>query len=270
MAQSQSGLSLWQLLQAGGVLIFALLALSVITVTIIVYNFMILKPGKLAPQSSAEDIITYLELNDEKALRNLCESEENVFLRIMSVGLAKQKRGKEFAKEAMENCARNEIVSLWQNISYLSDISTVAPLVGLLGTVIGMIQAFNAVAFQTAVLKPVVLSGGVAKAMVTTAGGLFVAIPALVFFSYFKVRAQSITTTIEDYSQDIITAFMHTGKMQEREKEKEKEKTKEEIFQDLRKEEKRAREEQVIKELRQAKEAKINKFSVRKKTDEKE
>jgi biopolymer transport protein ExbB len=77
-------------------------------------------------------------------------------------------------------------------------------LIGLLGTVIGMIRAFNAIAFQTAVVKPILLAGGVSQAMVTTAAGLIVAIPAMIFYAYFRGRVHDITNIVENYSTDII------------------------------------------------------------------
>ena len=104
----------------------------------------------------------------------------------------------------MENCGRKEVATLWQNISYLADIATVAPMVGLLGTVLGMIQAFNVIAFQTAVVKPILLAGGVSKAMVTTAGGLIVAIPIMIFYAYFRGKVQEISSIVESYLTDII------------------------------------------------------------------
>ena len=104
----------------------------------------------------------------------------------------------------MENHTKKEIGGMWQNISYLADIATIAPLVGLLGTVLVMIQAFNVIAFQTAVVKPILLAGGVSKAMVTTAGGLIVAIPVMLFYAYFRGKVQDISNVVESYATDII------------------------------------------------------------------
>jgi len=202
--QSQTGMTLWEMLKAGGVVMLILLGVSILTITLIVYNYLTVREKKVAPRKFAEDALQAMERNDEQKLESLCRSEKNIFSVIIQAGLEKRKRGPVFAKEAMENAARNEVTTLWQNLSYLADIATIAPLIGLLGTVLGMIQAFNVIAFQTMVVKPILLAGGVSKAMVTTAGGLIVAIPALIFYSYFKVKVQDITNTVDNYTQDMI------------------------------------------------------------------
>lgn len=202
--QTQKGMTLWQLIKTGGFIMVVLLFLSITGAAIIMYNFLNLKPSKLSPKDFAEDIIQKLESGKYKLVEELCNSNGNIISTIVIAGLEKKRRGALFAKEAMENSARKEIATLWQNISYLADISAVAPMIGLLGTVLGMIQAFNVIAFQTAVVKPILLAGGVSKAMVTTAGGLIVAIPIMLFYSYFRGRVQEISNIVESYSTDII------------------------------------------------------------------
>jgi biopolymer transport protein ExbB len=165
---------------------------------------MTIKKEKLAPTRFAEDIMKLLEEGNETGVRELCTSQKNIFSTVVLAGLERQKRGKLFVKEAMLNAARREVVSLWAKIGYLSDISTIAPLIGLLGTILGMIQSFNAVAAQTVLVKPLLLAGGIAKSMINTAGGLVVAIPAFGFFSYFRVKVQEITSLVETYTDDMI------------------------------------------------------------------
>lgn len=202
--QSRGGMSLWQMMKSGGFIMIVLAFLSIAATAIIVYDFKTLNVKNLSPKEFAEDIIQKLEGAKEHVVRDMCYSEENIFASVVMAGLAKKKRGAVLAREAMENCVRKEIGDMWQNISYLSDIAMVAPLVGLLGTVLGMIQAFNVVAFQSAVVKPILLAGGVSKAMVTTAGGLMVAIPIMLFYSYFRGKVQEISNVVESYSTDII------------------------------------------------------------------
>src|SRR5207247_9266982 len=105
---------------------------------------------------------------------------------------------------ALETPARQEIGKMWHQISYLADLGTIGPLVGLFGTVLGMIQAFSSIAMQAGAVKPVLLVGGVSKAMVCTAGGLIVAIPALLAYTYFKGTVIKITRTVENYTAEMI------------------------------------------------------------------
>ena len=204
MDQAQKGMTLWQMLAAGGFIMIALLALSVTTLAIVIFDFLTFKEVKLVPRPFADEVIQKLERKDRIAVQELCGKNDNIISKMVREGLAKKGRGSLLAKEAMENVARKEIAGLWQNISYLSDIATVSPLMGLLGTVFGMIQAFNAVAFQTGAVKPILLAAGIAKAMITTAGGLCVAIPALIFYSILRGRVQLITNAVENYSADIV------------------------------------------------------------------
>jgi len=201
---AKEGMSLWQVIKSGGFIMFVLTLLSIAATTIITYNFISLKTDNLAPKDFAEGIIEDLEEKKDKAVLSMCNAEDNIISSIVIAGLKKKDKGSIFAREAMENCVRQELGKLWQNISYLSDIATIAPLIGLLGTVLGMMQAFNVIAFQTAVVKPILLAGGVSKAMVTTAGGLIVAIPVMLFYTYFRSKVQEISSLIEGYATDII------------------------------------------------------------------
>ena len=134
----------------------------------------------------------------------MCETYPSTVADIVKAGLDKRKKGLIFAREAIENAVRKELGKLWQNISYMADVANIAPLIGLLGTVLGMIQAFNVIAFQSTGVKPILLASGVSKAMVTTAGGLIVAIPAFLFYSYFRGRIQTVTNSVETFSSDVI------------------------------------------------------------------
>lgn len=196
--------TLWQLLQAGGGAMVLLGLLSVIAVAIIIYDFISLKTELLAPAKFTEELIAKLEAHDDKAARAMCANKPNIIASIALTGLERRSKGKLVAREAMENAARKEITKLWQNISYLGDIATIAPLLGLLGTTLGMIQAFNVISYAGANLKPIMLVGGISKALVTTAAGLVIAIPVLAFYSYFRGRVQDTSDQVETYATDIM------------------------------------------------------------------
>ena len=202
--KSQEGMTLWDMIQAGGFIMAILAVFSVGTIALVFYNFLAVKEKKLVPHEFADNVIQKLEKRDASGVKEMCQNRDNIIASIVLAGLDKKKRGDIFAKEAMENQAKKEVSGLWQSISFLADIAAIAPLIGLLGTVLGMIQAFNVIAFQTAVVKPILLAGGVSKAMVTTAGGLIVAIPAMFFYTYFRSRVQRISNSVESYSADII------------------------------------------------------------------
>jgi biopolymer transport protein ExbB len=203
-ADPQTGMTLWQIIKSGGAMMIVLGFLSVAAVSLIIYEYICFTTKRICPKDFFEKAAAALQQGRLAQARQLCESQSNAISNIVKSGLDKKGHGSVFAREAMENTARVEVDSLWQNISYLSDIATIAPLVGLLGTVLGMIQAFNVIAFQVAVVKPIMLAGGVSKAMVTTAGGLLVAIPVMIFYSLLRAKVQRLTNIIESYTADLI------------------------------------------------------------------
>jgi biopolymer transport protein ExbB len=208
--QMPTELTLWQTLKAGGGVMIVIGLLSVVAVAIIIYDLMILNVEKLAPRSLFVDVLSKVEHRDMAAAKTLCQQQSNTIIsKIVLAGLERKNPQDDAAREAMENTARIEVTNLWQNISYLSDIVAVAPLLGLLGTVLGMIQAFHAVPLQSASLKTTLLAAGISKAMVTTASGLIVAIPTLMAYSYFRGKVQEVTNMIEMYSTDIIKAIQN-------------------------------------------------------------
>jgi len=212
--ETRQGMTLWQMFKAGGVVMIVLFLFSVGTVAVIVYNFLTLKIEELCPKLFAEKIIKKLEAGKEKAVLKICDDKQNVIAKITRTGLEKQSKGTRLVRESMESVVRAEIGNLWKNIGYLADIASISPLIGLLGTVLGMIRAFNAIAFQSAVVKPILIAGGVSQAMVTTAAGLIIAIPAMVFYTYFKGKVQDISNIVENYSTDIIKILEEKAEQQ--------------------------------------------------------
>jgi biopolymer transport protein ExbB len=208
--QLPAEMTLWQTLKAGGGVMVVIGFLSIVALAIIIYDFMMLNVEKLAPRKLFDSVMRKLESRDFGAAQTLCRKENNTIIsKIVLAGLERRNPLDDTAREAMENTARVELTNLWQNINYLSDIVAVAPLLGLLGTVLGMIQAFHAVPLQSASVKTTLLAAGISKAMVTTASGLIVAIPALIAFSYFRGQVQQVTNMIEIYSTDIIKAIQN-------------------------------------------------------------
>ncbi len=203
-------MTLWQTLKAGGGVMVVIGLLSVLAVAIVIYDLMMLNVNKLAPRRLFEEVMSKLESRDFAAAKTICRKENNAIIsKIVLTGLERRNPLDDSSREAMESTARIEITNLWQNINYLSDIVAVAPLLGLLGTVLGMIQAFHAVPLQSASIKTTLLAAGISKAMVTTASGLVVAIPALIAYSYFRGQVQQVTNMIEIYSTDIIKAIQN-------------------------------------------------------------
>lgn len=204
---AEKGMTFWQLLEAGGLVMILIGILSVVMLSLVIYLFLRLRANEFVPVDFAHKVIREIRSGDDDKVLEICRTQENAIATIVLSGLDKRKEGPKAVREAVEIAARQETSLLWTLLNYLSDIVAVAPMLGLLGTVVGMIQAFNTIAFQSAVVKPILLAAGVSKAMVTTAGGLSVAIIATVFYSLLRLKTQTVTNLIETFSAEILEAF---------------------------------------------------------------
>jgi biopolymer transport protein ExbB len=114
----------------------------------------------------------------------------------------------ELLKEIIEGEGGRQARVIQNQIQYLQDIAAIAPMIGLLGTVIGMLKAFNVVALDVAKAKPMLLAGGVSQALITTAAGLMVGIPAMVFYAYFRGRAAKLVSGLETNSARLLSLLI--------------------------------------------------------------
>lgn len=137
-----------------------------------------------------------------------CEMTANLPLaNILKAGIEKKDRGRGEVMEAIENAGSSEVPKVERYLKILATIVTIAPLLGLLGTVMGMIRTFNVIAIQ-GVGEPGALAGGIGEALITTAVGLTIAIPSLVFYNYFMHRADKIIRKLESASQEFMELLL--------------------------------------------------------------
>lgn len=200
---AEEGMTLWQIIRAGGEVMVVLALLSIVALALVIYYFLTIKQDKLLPEDFLESTLKLIDENRQEEAKRACEENPNLVSNVLLAGLSQIKRGKVMAKEAMQDEGRRSTDGLWQKLSYLGDVAAISPMVGLLGTVLGMIQAFNVIAFQTGAVKPILLASGISKAMVTTATGLMIAIPAMIFYSFFRGKLQDVTARLENISTEL-------------------------------------------------------------------
>ncbi|MGH7198952.1 MAG: MotA/TolQ/ExbB proton channel family protein [Candidatus Omnitrophota bacterium] len=200
----EKGMTLWQLIVAGGSCMVFLGILSIAATASIIYHFRSITPDKLTPQDFIENLLSILERKEYDKALGLCNAQPNLVSAIAVKGLQKVQKGGVVVEEAILHEGKARLGKLWKDLSYLGDMGVIAPMIGLLGTVLGMIQAFNFVAFQTGVVKPVLLAEGLAKAMITTAFGLIIAIPIMAFYAFFRARIGEISSNAERASSEIV------------------------------------------------------------------
>ena len=174
---------------AGGSLMWPLLACSVGTTAVAVYCLLQINGRKMLPHAQAEAIGQFMQVRDASSAYSLCHAQPNVFANTMAAALLKVNFERDLAnKVSMEQAAGETLaneetkLNLWVN--YLNVFATIGPMLGLLGTVTGMIASFDMLAAGKS--EPADLAGGIGEAMITTAGGLFVGIPAMFLYFYFR------------------------------------------------------------------------------------
>jgi biopolymer transport protein ExbB len=181
--------SLLDLFLAGGALMWPILLCSIGTIAVGVYCFIQINQKKMMPKAQESAVSQYMQHRDPNAAYQLCQSSPNVFANTMCAALLKVNFERDLANKAsMEQAAGETLMQEEQRlmiwINYLNIFATIGPMLGLLGTVTGMIASFDQLAAGRS--EPSDLAGGIGEAMITTAGGLFVGIPAMFLFFYFR------------------------------------------------------------------------------------
>lgn len=173
-----------------------ILACSILALGIIVERFWSLKSEKVLPKSLVAEIWNMVKNNklDDKKIQNIYEGSP--LGRVLAIGLINRKHSREVMKESIEETGRHVAHELERFLNALGTVAAITPLLGLLGTVIGMIQVF-AVITSAGVGDPELLAGGISKALITTAAGISVAIPSLIFHRYFRARVDALVVGME-------------------------------------------------------------------------
>jgi biopolymer transport protein ExbB len=189
------------LLLAGGWLMFPLLGCSIIALAIIAERMWVLRERKIIPTDLVQEVLRKLANRDTNTLRLTELSTESPLGNILSKGLQYSEQGISIMRSRMEDQGRQVIVELERYLNTLGTIASAAPLLGLLGTVLGMIQIF---AVLGGTPDPEALAGGISTALLTTAFGLFIAIPSLMFHRYFRRRIDEFGVKLEKEAQKLI------------------------------------------------------------------
>ena len=186
---------MWELVKAGGWLMLPLVLCSIFTIAISIERFIRLKKSLVLPavllmnpNKTAEQV--------EQQLKQDQNLQRSTLGRVFTAGYRSKNQTEQYARAQMEVVASQEIGYLEKNINFLGTLSAVAPLLGLLGTVIGIIESFLMIDIGTN-SDPVLMMPGISKALITTAAGMFIAIPALFAHRYFQRLVQEYVAELE-------------------------------------------------------------------------
>ena len=198
---------IWFINALGPIFAPAFFILSVFFVTFVVLNWMAITRNNIMPQAMIDQFIAKLDEKNHQEAYDLAKASESPQGKILAAGLAKMSGGYEAAQQAMSDVAEEEIMRLEQRLGYVSVISGLAPMLGLLGTVYGMVASFNVIARSASAPQASELAGGISTALVTTEVGLFIAIPAIICYEYMRNKLSLLVLELNVQTENLMSRF---------------------------------------------------------------
>lgn len=191
------------MVQAGGWLMLPILLCSVVALAIIGERLWSLRERKIAPSNLVSQVWQWNQAGNLTDKHIDALKKNSPLGQILAAGLLNRNHPREIMKESIEDVGRQVVHELERYLNTLGTIASVTPLLGLLGTVIGMIKVFSAI-LSHGVGNPAVLAGGISEALITTAAGLSVAIPSLIFYRYYRGKVDSLVLKMEEETVKIV------------------------------------------------------------------
>ncbi len=189
-----------------------IVAISIGMVALFIILLLDIRLGEAVPPSFVEEFTEMVNKRQFKQAFELCRNESSFIARVLTAGMGRLQYGIEDAREAMLSMAESVKSGKDAWISYLGVIGTLGPLLGLVGTVSGMIGAFKALGESTGAPDASLLAGEISTALVLTLLGVFIAVPAIFSFSFFKNRLTNISVNTVNLADDLLTQMYHNSK----------------------------------------------------------
>lgn len=187
---------MWELIKSGGWIMLPIVACSIIAVAIVAERLWTLRPSRISPPHLLGQVWRWLQDEQMDSAKFNQLRAGSPLGQILAAGLANSRHGREMMKESIQEAGVKVVSELERYLTPLGTIAAITPLLGLLGTVLGMIEIFSAFMGSGMANAPQ-LAGGIAKALVTTAAGLFVAIPAVFFHRFLERRVEELVVNME-------------------------------------------------------------------------
>jgi biopolymer transport protein ExbB len=208
-------ISLWITIVRGGFIGLLIILMSVVSLSLVIEHFVSIRRERVVPPLLIDQLETQLDQRQYEQAQQACTQNPSFLATVVGTGL--ERRGSMFGhfdmQNAMQEVSEREVSKLYRKLDYLSFIAATAPMLGLLGTVTGMIRSFNIIAVTEGTAKPSQLAGGISEALVTTCMGLIVAIPTMFFVSFFRNRVDSYVAETETVVEKLMGHFRAgTGK----------------------------------------------------------
>jgi len=200
-------MSFWQVFLSGGPVMWPILLCSIFALAIILEKFWHLNKIRIDTQKFLSDILDKIKRHEIKEALQICDKTNSPISHILKAGILKYDRAREKIKEAIEDASLYEVPKLEKNLSALATIAHISPLLGLLGTVTGMVRCFQTIQAKATSFHPVSpgdLAGGIWEALLTTVAGLIVAIPTFVAYNYLVSRVNNFILEMEKASTELV------------------------------------------------------------------
>ena len=197
-------MNFFEIFLKGGVVMWLILACSVLGLSVVIDRFLVLRKAKINVPAFMVRLRGLIKKKDISRAVSACMEEKSPIANIVRKGLKKYKYGHDRVKDAIENAGKLEISKLEQGLSILATVAGIAPLLGFLGTVTGMITAFMTIEDLAGSANPSDLAGGIWEALITTAFGLIVGIFALAFYNFFLSKVKRLVGDMETVANDVV------------------------------------------------------------------
>ena len=204
---AQDSYLVWYLTALGPLFAPIFAVISVTFVMLIVMNWMSISRNNIMPQDMVDKFRELLEEQDFQQAYEVAKESESPQGRILAAGLAKMSSGFAAAEKSMSDVAEEEIMRLEQKLGYIGTVASIAPMVGLLGTVWGMVASFNVIARSAAAPQASELAGGISTALITTQVGLLIAIPAIIIFEFFRNKLALLVLEMTVLTENLMNRF---------------------------------------------------------------
>lgn len=197
---------MWSYFDRGGLIMWPLLALSILGVTVMFWRWWALRQAMAGVPSYMKDLRARLAANDTAGAIALSDKQGGPVASVVKAGLLRAGRPRDEVEHALEDAAAHELSGLERGLPVLATVAMIAPLLGFLGTVTGMINSFEALA-SVGLNNPAAVARGISEALITTAAGLMIAIPVQMAYNYFVTNVNAIVRFMESAAHAVLESF---------------------------------------------------------------
>ena len=195
--------NMFEIVKAGGIMMGPIILASIVAAAIFLERLWTLQNKRVLPAELTQKVWRWVEQRQIQDKHIAALQQNSPLGKILAAGLANRNRDRNVIRESIEDTGRHVVHELERFIGTLGTIASLSPLMGLLGTVLGMIRTFNAITTE-GIGNPAGLAGGIAEALITTAAGLTFAIPALLAYKYLRARVQALVVQMEKEAMKLV------------------------------------------------------------------